>query len=843
LSLTDFVKKQVAAVLEERRVVVWYDAERAFAEVARGFAGAVSVDASASRLRARRAVDEALQRVGDPEAPPGAREAKLLVYAPWPRPLDEEGRLRDPLAAFAEIGAAFGDKEGERLASLARQAMPDRATEIDRLFAEGSPSVATIEGLVAGAQHPLLREALGTDSPVEVVALLLAKPGATKLLAAVPGALEDLKRMLKAELGFAEPRLRALDSIVAALGRYVLFSEFALDLPVELPATLAEEPRAEEKQRARIFAICDRMRGADDTREGAIELARRVEGELKLRERAGGIERLGVRDTFPFEERAYLSRLEALAREGQLERAREVVSVRKCSIWRHLPERAVLWKLAERCLDLLAAAKACQGALPGAGAAPGVWVQAYVAREGLWTLDRHQRLVEQGTAECAEDGEVGALVHLCRQRYREVAEAAQERFLAAVARSGWPPEGTARQTQTFDKHVGPALAERRRVAYFLVDAMRFEMGCDLAATLDALGPVSVVAAATVIPTTTPCGMAALMPGADGAWALAEAGEELVPTVAGRALPTVNERKALLSERFGDRMRDLRLVDICYGSTKKLAADVGQADLIVVRSTDIDWMGEGGSLPHARKHMTDVIGEVRKATDRLAALGIGTFVFVADHGHVLLPEVAAGDVVAVPEGTWRLSKRRCRLGSGAAGGRGVVVIPARHLGISGPVTEVAVPTGFRVFTAGEAYFHEGISLQECLVPVVVLHARSQPGRSEGGEAAVEVRYRSDKFTSRVVGLRVWFNSLIVSDLAVRIEAYDGPGKGAALVGEAADCDAREANTKLVTLERGKEVQVPLRVQDAFKGAFIEVRAVDPTNGNVLHRLKLKNASLE
>lgn len=79
--------------------------------------------------------------------------------------------------------------------------------------------------------------------------------------------------------------------------------------------------------------------------------------------------------------------------------------------------------------------------------------------------------------------------------------------------------------------------------------------------------------------------------------------------------------------------------------------------------------------------------------------------------------------------------------------------------------------------------------------------------------------------------------------MRIEVCEGPGAKAAVVGEAADCDARDPNTRLVTLDKGKETQVPIRIHDEFKGSSIEVRAVDPTTGTIFHRLKLKNAAME
>jgi hypothetical protein len=341
-------------------------------------------------------------------------------------------------------------------------------------------------------------------------------------------------------------------------------------------------------------------------------------------------------------------------------------------------------------------------------------VQAYTATEGFWQTDRHQRLVEQGSAECAEADEVSGLIALCRQRYSEVVSAAHTIFLRAVEREGWPPEGIQRQTETYGKYVAPALEERRKVAFFLVDAMRYEMGRDLGATLDAFGAVTVAAAATVLPTSTTCGMAALMPGADGAFALVNDGKDgidISPAIGGRILRNSAERMRLLRELKGDLFRDFPLGDLSSMPQKKLQGAVGNADLVVVRSQEIDSLGEGPSLYMARKLMSDIIGDVRTVTDRL------------------------------------------------------------------------------------------------------------------------------------IGVKVWFNSLLTDSLTARIDAYDGPGAKAKIVGEAADCEARDPGTRLVTLPKSAETQVPIRISDKFDGASVEIRATDPATGTIFARLKLKNSIME
>jgi len=149
-----------------------------------------------------------------------------------------------------------------------------------------------------------------------------------------------------------------------------------------------------------------------------------------------------------------------------------------------------------------------------------------------------------------------------------------------------------RQTQTFDSHVTPELALRHKIAYFLVDSLRYEMGRDLAEALQDLGSISIESAVTVLPTTTPCGMAALLPGADGTFAFVEHRGELIPTVGGTPLLGVNERKALLAERYGDRYLDSTMEELLSIPQQTLGKRIGQADLLVVRTQDIDALGEG-----------------------------------------------------------------------------------------------------------------------------------------------------------------------------------------------------------------------------------------------------------
>ncbi len=847
MSLAAYLKKRLTDLLDEKRVVVWYDGERVFEELAANFKApsCAVVSAASSRLIARKRADEILSAINDSSAEPAAKNSNLLIYVPYQRDGDDQQRCEDPFESFAVIGSAFGDKDGDRFQSLARMAMPSRAAEIDRLFAESRPTVAMIDGLVESIQYPLLVEALGTDSAVEVTAELLCRNDTVPKLNAVAGSSGEALRLLRSEIGFTVSTPAGnLDSVIEALGRYVLFSEFVLELSggkTSLPSALATVPRADASFRATIFSICERMRSSDDMRDSYIRIGQAAETALRLRDLIAGATGLGVRDTFPFQERLCLAELQKRAQEGRLDQAVDILDHHRQSVWRHyLPERALLWKLAERCVDLLQVAQSVAPNLPKADAPVRTFLQAMA--DSLWQLDRTQRLVEQGAAKAEDSQEVEDIVRLARERYASLAGQVQRNFLAAVKRDGWPPEGIMRQTQIFDRYVASALSERRRVAYFLVDALRYEMGRDLGTVLEALGSVGVTPAAGVLPATTLYGMAALMPGADADFRLVEEGTDLFPAVGGRVLHNSAERMALLEDRYGDRFRQLTLGDVLSKSQAQLKALLSSADLFVVRTQEIDSFGENLSVVYARRLISDVIGDLRTVADRLRNLGFDTFVFAADHGHMLTAEVAAGDVIPPPPGEWKKTKRRSLLGQSTAGSQGTLILKCSQVGIVAPVPELAVAQEFKVFSVGAAYFHEGVSLQECLIPVVVLQAREAVATASGGEE-IKLRYRSDRFTSRVISIKAWFNSLLLDSLIVRIHAFDGSGPRAKRVGEAADCDARDPSTGDVMLRKGEETQVPIRIAEDFSGPAIEIRAVDPATGAILDRLKLKNSVLE
>ncbi|HQC78869.1 MAG TPA: PglZ domain-containing protein, partial [Mycobacterium sp.] len=396
-----------------------------------------------------------------------------------------------------------------------------------------------------------------------------------------------------------------------------------------------------------VYAACDRMRSDTGLRETYVELAMGIESGLRLPDLMPKDFDPGGRDTFPFEERRLLGCAVELVVAGDPASARTVIENRKRSIWRTDPQRSPAWTALERAAAVIESAAAVSKGLTGKENLS-VLLDAYTDVDGWWRLDRASRLFETALTACTDDDVIAPVVDLCRRRYREAVTALQNAFLAAVQAEGWPPDGAPRQTRIFDEHVAPLLERREKTTFFMVDSLRYEMGRDLGEALAGTGEVHVGCAAGVVPTVTGCGMAALMPGADGMLRLVEKDGGLVPALGTRLLKTSADRMKLLADTYGDRFFETTLDDL-LGSPKKAAANLKKAELFVVRTQDPDAVAENLGAWRARRYLSDVIGDIAAAVRWVVSQGVDRVVISADHGHMMLPEIPAGDVVQTPPG--------------------------------------------------------------------------------------------------------------------------------------------------------------------------------------------------
>ncbi len=826
MSIAEFIRESVLRPrLKESGCLVVYDADKRYREQCfdLGAENVRVVDTSESSIESREAALQALREVGQPKA---SIEA-VLIYVPGKRPQTDEQKQIDPFALFAECGSVFPQDDGDEYLSLCLRAKPDHATDIRRVFSETStgPAFAVIDAIGGGVSWPQLRATLKVESGMEILAALLApSPNQAEALKLQEGWVQEARDFLRATLAMTvKTRGKTWTSLADELWRYVLFSEFVFDLPVALPETLKGVPHAPMEARPIIEDVCDRLRRDAKIRSSYIERAESIEKELNMAQLCGDIDTLGVRDTFPFEERTFLRTAIKGISTGDTDVVRSILSRRKSSVWLGMGESQAHWELVRAGLSLLESCEDFERQLPEHSRSQGDLLDFYLG--SLREADRLQREFEQAVGDFLDShGLMNEVIQQARDRYRRLAEKVQGVFVKYVETAGWPPTGRMANADAFDRLVADRLKERgRKMAYLMVDALRYELGVALEKLLSEDGPVELHAAYAQLPTITLVGMASLLPGARNNLTLTIEDEMLTPKLAGTLVGNVPQRMNVLSKRYGDRFAEMPLNDFVRGKPK-IAETV---DLLVLRSTEIDSQLESnpettlGLLPGTLKL-------IRVALHKLRGMGFMEAVIVTDHGFFLNAQAEAGDVCVKPQGNWPVTAHdRMMLGNGTSDGHSLVV-GADKVGIRGDFAQVAIPRSMAPYRAGHLYFHGGASLAEAVVPILVARLDTA-GQPDVRKVLVELNYKNGakRITTRLPVIEV----ILVSDdifsqstsVEILLEAQDSKGN---VVGEPRPGGDVNPATRTVTLLPGQRKQIALRMDDEFRGKF-SIKAQNPT----------------
>lgn len=836
MSIEAYIQEQVLAErLRDRGVVVVYDPELRYRQLCQGLASdaAEVVDAAESSIESREQAMRALQGLGRGEL------QSLLVYVPARAPLDDEHKQADPFSPFAACGGIFPDGDGDSFQSLCLKAKPEHAEEIRRLFAEDTkPDFAVIDAVGGGVGWPNLRAQLGAESSRDILLGLLApdrhqREALQNNDAWVSEARDLFKRTLRLKL---RTRGKTWSSIADELWRFVLFSEFVFDLPEALPEALADIPRAEEGARPIIEALCESLRNDRRSQDLYIEKAEEIEAELNLPDQCRELTDLGVRDTFPFEERTFLRQAMSAFDQGDIERVRGILRQHERSVWTAQGESREKWYLVDAAASL---AQVCDDLQPRltehADSLEGL-VQFYAG--DLREMDRLHREFEQAVSDYLwQDtrGEMSSLVQRARKHYARLAESAQHCFMRLVKKTGWPLPGMLSNTQVFDQRVVPPLKQNGyRVAYFMVDALRYELGVALEKQLADDGSIELQPALAQLPSVTPVGMASLLPGADDLLAL-EAGEDgLAPNLDGKPVATVTQRMEAFRRRYGQRFAEMRLEDFVRNKGSEIDPET---DLLVLRSVEIDSHFENHPET-APAEISRALKRIRIAVNRLVEQGFHEVVIVTDHGFYMNTHAGAGDVATKPQGDWLIVHDRCALGKGSADDHHLVMETER-LGLRSNAMSLAAPLTMAPYRNGLQYFHGGLSLQECVVPVIRMQLRSheQPSIKR---ASISITYRqgATRVTTRVPVIDVAVEAADMfsgeGSYEILLEAQDRKGN---VVGEARATGPVNPATGTLNLQPGEAVKVNLKMQMEFEGKF-KVKALDPRTQTVYSQIDLE-----
>ncbi len=667
------------------------------------------------------AIEPFLAHDGPPDPP-------LLVYVPHELPRPTQDVLMELVLAGQRLDWAL-DREAR---TCLRQKFTDGV--IDDVLAGGTATYDDVVRFLSQNTRSAskLKALYPRKSDTDILLGWLVDPAQDAAISG-KGADGELLKLASSRLGLELDPTTELAKARAQVARMVLVSEFRHDLDGDPPPVVAMVPGpSTDAHRDEALELARRFR--TQHAEAYVVRADQVEQELRLSQAGIDPACLGRIDTFRFEERLLLTHCAGLLAERQYARALEVAEARGPSFWveRDVGRKAQ-WELCRRVGELGLRLDAVAKALPGKGTSPTEWVRRYAAEDGWHAVDGAQRALETFRAQMTDEAACDQAAALTLRAHETLLHKMAERFGQALAEAGWTVPEMLHQTR-----IHPDVVENRggAVAYLWVDAMRYEMGAELARLLDGVEDLHLQPAVAALPSITPVGMAALLPGASTDFFVAEQNGKLVSVVDGNPVANSKDREKHVKARVPDSV-DLTLSQVLQYKPSELKGRVEGKALVVVRSQEIDELGEKGNDWLARRAMAEVLGDLSRAVRKLARAGIEHFVVTADHGHQFGLRKGDDMKTDAPGGETIELHRRCWIGRGGATPAGTQRVTAGQLGYRSNL-EFVFPTGLGVLKAGgDLSFHHGsTSLQELVVPVLSFRV---PGNgAEDGPSGVEVR---------------------------------------------------------------------------------------------------------
>jgi len=840
-------------LLRERRVVVFYDLREEF----RPFLDELDVVGTGVGDLPRVCIHDTLTHVARFEGSFFALKAAVepILAAPRPEPVlvyvpgyakERLGKLRAPATPNTAQGKdvwnvlfeldCAGKSYEPSLRGLARNELRRRYTDgdIDEMLAPESLTYHDVvrflldEGGGAGGSASLVKLVLGSGSSEELLCRWLANEARDAELEAKQAAPELLK-LVQARLGLSLSDVSLAKARHQTL-RYVLVNEFRSDLGGKAPGQLdvvPAPPTKDELQRAR--DVAERLR--HEHPDAYSDIADGIERELNLPALKIDADALGTIDTFRFEEAVLLEHAAKLIADAHYERALELVLARRRSFWvdRSLG-RLGQWETCRLMAELGREVARIRPLLKKGNGTPKSWVEGYAS--DWYRADLAQRALESWVAKLEDEPEpaLEKALGLVRRNHEALLKEMTQGYTAALAGAGWSVSGVLHQTRIYPELVEPHIGKAGRVAYFFVDAMRFEMAADLIEQLEGAQELRLVPAVGALPSITPIGMAALLPGASSSFSVVDHKGKLAARIGDTTMPGLAERMKYLKAVRPEAV-DVDLGELLQKSTRALEKRLADAPLVIVRSQSIDGLGEmdGGLL--ARQIMDTVIGNLARAVRKLARTGVEHFVITADHGHQFSIRKEEDMLMDKPGGDTVDQHRRCWAGRGGQTPAAASRVSGAELGYDTDL-DFIFPKGLAVFRAGGdlAFHHGGPSLQEMIVPVVTLRIPSAAPEATSG-SKVTLEGHPSVLTNRTFGMRV----LVAADLfsqepiPVRLVLL-AEGLEVGRCGMALDAELDRASGVLM-VQPGKPANVAMMLtRDEFKK--IRIVAQDPATDAVL-----------
>jgi PglZ domain len=809
-ALRKHLTEDLARTVRQAGIVVWQDDHGEYSTVARSMCPPDVHLAvfGGSWYALRREVEYLLAA----EQPP-----QLIVYSPT------AASVEDPLAEIRAAGREFK----RRLPTLVRNALTGQlaAPRIEQI-ARDARTFEEAEAALGGSDAPAIRliSLLGAGDTTQMAVAVLQ--GRKDAAIASDSAWSDVAIMLGE--AFGGTIAGEGDELRLALAQQVVLADIARAAG-SLPDTLSsvwQAPSAEQWRH--IQDLLQVWRYVPQMMASYRELASVVDRQLHLAATLPWSDGLQACVAVPSLEALCMT--EALRRLGEDDASGALVFSEERLLdrnpWREERSAAAdgRWGDRWRAVGAIAEVHKTVKEHPVPGGAISDVLDWYVARG--WQVDRAHRKLELARGALPSYGDLEQHVTDARTAYDGWLGQLLQTTTDAIVADGLNNVTQIAQGAIHDEFVrgSDGLA-----AYIWVDALRYELGSELAEAIrrDITEHVTLAAATAGAPTITRVGMANLAPSAAAKLTLGLETGKLRVSIGEHAITTVEQRVELLRAAHGT-VANLDLGSLSQQGEKELGRAVKGADLILVRSQEIDAVGESGLLNVAWPQFEATKQDLANAVAKLGQVGVRRIVITADHGFIALSQ-SVGDsrTIDAPIGGEGELHRRCWVGKGGTTSTGTARVPLVSLGLRSDLDAI-VPKGLAVFKAGggKQFFHGGLSPQELLIPVIVvdLEPALEPqkldlevavagGKITTGVFAATVEFHGDLFTNKVT-FRVVARGGAGSDPVARVVSGDGydPESGSVTI----QTNRPSVLTFQVTANLEKDSRVEVQVLDARTG---------------------------
>lgn len=506
------VKEHLISVISkqtnDRGVVVWYDPEQSYT----GFAESLELPGT----HIARFTDSffALRRELEPFLT-GEKPGRVVVYVPLAQEethnalveADKAGHvMKLSLAGLASeaLKPFFGVKGA---------ALIEKQVKGGHLNLEELDNIDTAEGITRGVVALIL----GTGN-VQDIALRFLTGEQFDADITDKNATAELAMLLNNGFAAGLSASEVPSEMRFTFARHILATEFSLSLNGDRPEKLAAVPIAEKPAAIKgCVAVVSEWRNRQDLRKQYAESADRVGSQLQLSGLELPLELIANSQTFREVEKALCHRVTSALLNDPTEELVNIAQTRQSSFWsEYSPDTQAQWALIAVAGQVLLEAARLEKEVKASAGSAAAWITAYSEGDRPWCLlDTAHRHLERryhnfDFQSGADDPELTQLIAKARHRYMEIGSIVSDKFLRRLRDEKFRIEMLS-QRDIYDSRLRPGLVEKK-TAYVWVDALRFEMGRELAESLKENFEVKCEPAVAAVPTITEIGMAALLPG-------------------------------------------------------------------------------------------------------------------------------------------------------------------------------------------------------------------------------------------------------------------------------------------------------------------------------------------